>query len=283
MLRVLFSNPFFLLFGLFFLWNFSASAQQSASLDPARNAPLEITADGSLEWNRDHKQMTAKGNALARQGNTAVAADSLIADYREGRSDGKNKASGGEIWRLSAAGSVRIRSGESQAFGDQAIYDLDRGVAVLTGKNLKMVSPGQTVTARDSFEYWVTQGRIKAIGSAKVLHGEDILESDTLTAFLSGNGSGNRSLERVETQGHVVITTPTERAEGDRGVYDAQTQIATLTGNVRITRGQNILEGQRAEVNLATNVSRMFGAGDSSGRVRGIFYPKDSAPVNRPE
>lgn len=281
MFRVPFPKIFFCVFCSFFLWDFSASAQKTVPMNPDRNAPLEITADGSLEWNRNHKQMTAKGKAIARQGNTSVSAEILIADYREGRSGGKN--GGGEIWRLSASDTVRIRSGESEAFGDRAVYDLDRGVAVLTGKNLKMISPGQTVTARESFEYWVTQGRVKAIGHAKVLHGEDVLEADILTAFLSTGGSENRTLERVETEGRVIITTPTERAEGDRGVYIAATQIATLTGNVRITRGQNVLEGQRAEVNLATNVSRMFGAGDSSGRVRGVFYPKGSTPAGKPE
>lgn len=252
-----------------------------ASLDPAsdRNAPLEITADGSLEWDKNHKQMIARGNAIAKQGKTSVAAETLVADYRDSPKTKGKKNTGGDIWRLSADDGVRIQSGESEAFGDKAVYDLDRGVATLTGKALKLVSPGQTVTARDSFEYWVPQGKLRALGKAKVLRGEDVLESDTLIAFLDTDKAGDRRLDRVEADGHVIITTPTERAEGDRGVYNATTQIATLTGHVRLTRGQNILEGERAEINLETNVSRLFGSSQTpDGRVRGVFYPGGTRP-----
>lgn len=207
-------------------------------------APLEITADGSLEWDRTHRQMTANGNALARQGTTSIAADRLTAEYRGTGSDASS--GGGEIWRLGAEGNVRIKTVDSQAFGDRATYDLDRGVATLSG-------------------------------GAKVLHAGDTLESRTLTAYLERTGAGGQSsLNRVEAQGRVVITTPSERVEGDRGVYIAKTQIATLTGNVRITRGQNTLQGHRAEVNLATNVSRLFGTDDPSNRVHGVFYPDES-------
>jgi lipopolysaccharide export system protein LptA len=222
---------------------------------PHSGAPLEITADGSLEWDRTHRQMTANGNALARQGATSIAADRLTADYR---GTGSEAAQGGEeIWRLGAEGNVRIKTADSQAFGDRATYDLDRGVATLSGRQDK---------AQDTL-----------VGGAKVLHAGDTLESRTLTAYLERTGAGGQSsLNRVEAQGRVVITTPNERVEGDRGVYMAKTQTATLTGNVRITRGQNTLRGHRAEVNLATNISRLFGTDDPSNRVHGVFYPDES-------
>lgn len=248
-----------------------ARASDTAPLNPDRNAPLEITADGALEWQRDGKQMVAKGNARARQGDVSVSAAVMTADYRD-----KDKG-GMEIWRLTAAGDVRIKSADSEARGDQAIYDLDRGVAVMTGKDLRLVTSEQTVTAKESFEYWIAENRMKAIGGAQVVRGSDRLESDTLSAIFAQDAKGQRTLDHVEAAGHVVITTPTERAEGDRGVYDARTQIATLTGHVRLTRGPNVLEGERAEVNLATHVSRLLGGGGStggdSGRVRGVFFP----------
>lgn len=257
---------------LSFLFCGAASASDSAPLNPDRNEPLEITADGALEWQRDGKQMVAKGNAKARQGDVSVSAAVMTADYRD-----KDKG-GMEIWRLTAAGDVRIKSADSEAYGDQAIYDLDRGVAVMTGKNLRLMTPEQTVTAKESFEYWIAENRMKAIGGARVVRGGDRLDSDTLSAIFAQNAKGSRTLDHVEAAGHVVITTPTERAEGDSGVYDAKTQIATLTGNVRLTRGPNVLEGTRAEVNLATHVSRLLGGGGSgtggeSGRVRGVFFP----------
>ncbi len=220
--------------------------------------------------------MIAKGNARARQGDISVSATVMTADYRE--KDKEGDKGGMEIWRLTSAGDVRIKSADSEAFGDQAIYDLDRGVAVMTGKALRLVTPEQTITAQDSFEYWVAESRMKAIGKARVERAGDTLESDVLSALFTQSAGGQRALDHVEATGHVVITTPTERAEGDRGVYDARTQIATLTGHVRLTRGRNILEGERAEVNLATHVSRILGGGGpgaESSRVRGVFFPND--------
>src|SRR5262249_39691468 len=73
--------------------------------------------------------------------------------------------------------------------------------------------------------------------------------------------AGKQSLKRVEALGNVVITTPTEVARGNRGDYDADTQVATLTGNVRLTRGDNQLNGDRAEVNMKTGISTLL-AGD---------------------
>ena len=57
----------------------------------------------------------------------------------------------------------------------------------------------------------------------------------------------------------------------NRGVYDVETGIAKLTGSVKITSGTNQLNGEYAEVNLNTGVSRLFGRG---GSVRGIFTPE---------
>ena len=76
-----------------------------------------------------------------------------------------------------------------------------------------------------------------------------------------------------------MITTQQERVKGAYGLYDARMNTVDLTGGVVITRGQNILQGDRAKVDLNTQVSQLFGgsSGDTSGRVTGTFYP-DEAP-----
>jgi lipopolysaccharide export system protein LptA len=51
-----------------------------------------------------------------------------------------------------------------------------------------------------------------------------------------------------------------------------------MSGNVRITRGQNQLNGDFAEVNLNTGISRLLTRADGNtggdGRVRGVFVPE---------
>ena len=47
--------------------------------------------------------------------------------------------------------------------------------------------------------------------------------------------------------------TATDIGRGDYGVYNADTGIVTLLGNVTITRGQDVIRGQYAVVDLNTN------------------------------
>ena len=235
--------------------------------------PLEIAADNTLEWLRADKRFIARGDALAVQGDSSIAAETLTADYRDG-SQGSM-----EIHTLTADDNVVLTSKDSKAYGDQAVYKLDEGLATLTGQDLKMVSPDQTVTAKDRFEYWVTEGRVNAIGNAVAIRpkpqgrGQDKLEADKISAILKDNAQGQRVLDTLEATGNVVITTATEVATGSYAIYRTNTNKAELRGNVTIKRGPNILRGNRAEVDLNTDTSKIFGGSGQGGRVSGTFYP----------
>jgi len=240
-----------------------AQAQETSS---NQNEPLEITADGTLEWHRNDKQFIAKKNAKAEQGTVSVSAETLTADYRE------TKTSDFDIYQLIASENVIIHSNQSNAYGDDATYNLDEGMAVMTGKDLRLITPEQTITAEDRFEYWAEEGLLKAIGNAKVIRPTDELTADEIHATLKDSAEGRRELDTAEAIGHVVIKTATETLTGDYGIYRSATNKAEIKGHVVITRGPNVLEGDRAEVDLNTDTSRMFGDG-SEGRVRGVFYP----------
>lgn len=248
-------------------FSLSAAAKAQQTLNPGRDQPLEITAEQTLEWHRNAQQFIARGDVIVKQGDVTIAADTITADYRE------TDQSAFEIYRLTAAGNVRIISQGNTATGQQAVYEVDRGIAVMTGNNLTLTSPDQTVTARDSFEYFVADGRLTAKGAAHVTRGKDTLDANMVSATFAENAAGARQLKSLHADGNVKIVTPTEILTGDKGTYDAASNTAHVTGDVKITRGPNILEGERAEVNLTTNVSTMQGSPASGGRVRGVFYP----------
>lgn len=253
--------------------------------------PLEIVADESLEWKRAEQLFIARRNAVATQGDASVAGQVLTAYYREG--NGKDM----EIYKVTADTDVKITSRDSIAYGDHADYNLDEGLAVLTGQDLKLVTPEQTITAQDRFEYQVTAGRVIAVGRPRVIRpkpqggGTDTLDSDELIATLKDNSEGKRVVDVIEAKGNVVITTPTEVVKGAYGIYRAGTNKAELSGGVTITRGPNVLEGEKAIVDLTTNTSQVFGSPIEGGRVRGVFYPGSekkqdqtgSAPQQVPE
>lgn len=264
-------NKFFIFSVLIFLMA-SAALAQTNPLPTKSDEPLEITADGSLEWNRKDKLFIARDNALAKQGPSSIKSETLTAYYRDGKEGGM------DIYQVEAEKDVVLVSRDSTAYGQKADYNLDKNLAVMTGDNLRMESPAQTVTAKDRFEYWVQQGKLVAIGSAKVVrinekNEKDILEADTISAVMKDNAQGKRVLHTLEAKDHVVITTPTEIVKGAYGIYHADTNKADLTGGVTITKGLNVLEGERAEVDLNTNTSQIFGSKKAGGQVRGIFYP----------
>jgi lipopolysaccharide export system protein LptA len=238
----------------------------------AQTAPVEISADHSLEWNRKAKAYTARGNASATQGNMTVRADTLTAHY--------NSANGStDISRLTAAGNVTIASPPYTAHGDSATYDTATGNAVMTGQNLRIKTTTETVTATDKIEFFSSQNRLLASGSATATRGADTLSANSISAYFKPGTGGGLALDRLTADGAVTIKTARETVTGDTGVYDIGAGKATLTGTVRIFQGESLLEGTRAEVDLKTGISQLFSnAGATSatgdGRVKGVFYPK---------
>ena len=248
-----------------------AALAQTAPPVSTSNEPVEITAGQTLEWHRAKKQYIARGDVLAKQGTTEIRGALLTADYNEG------KGGSTDITKLTAETNVTITDQQSTAYGDKAIYDTQTGYAVLTRQNLKIVSPEQTITATERMEYWTEKREAAAVGNAKVVRPTDTITANTLKAFFTDDpATGKTKVSRMEGHGNVVIITKEETLRGDKGVYNGTNNTAEITGHVRIERGPNVLEGERAEVNLTTNISKMFGGptsptGDS--RVRGIFYP----------
>ncbi len=80
------------LLSLFFLWSSAVYAEAN---------PIEISAQESLEWNRQKKTYAAIGQVEARQGNVRLVCDKLIATYQE-------KDTSTDITQLSAFGDVIV-------------------------------------------------------------------------------------------------------------------------------------------------------------------------------
>lgn len=205
----------------------------------AENTPLEITADTALEWNQKNKTYVARGNALAKQGDLSVTADTLTATYAG--QDGSSS----DIILLEANGKVTLTSGDNIAIGDKVVYDLTTGKAILSGTRPK-----------------ITQGT------------KNTLEADEILVWTkkSDNSPSDGTLDHAEAIGNVVITSGQQVATGNKATYQADTNMAELIGNVQVKQGDNWLQGNRAEMNMTTQVSKMFGDKTSKGRVKGVFH-----------
>lgn len=253
-----------------------AAAQNVSATQDGSRGPLEINADEGIEWRRDSNQYIARGNARAAQADLEVFADVLIAHYR-------NDPTGGtEIYQVDAEGNVVVVSPSERVYGDLGRYDVDRGLVVLWGEGLRLETAEEVISARESLEYWEDQQVAVARGDAVAVHADKRLKADTLTAHFVPDAAGKMVIQRVDGLGNVQISTPTDFVRGDKGVYYVEKQLATLSGAVKITRGENQLNGAYAEVDLETGISRLLSGppGSEGGRVRGLLVPRRKPDVN---
>lgn len=236
--------------------------------------PLEVTAEEGIEWYREERIYIARGNARAVSGTTEVFADLLKAHYREAETGGS------EIYLIEAVGAVRIETPSEIVYGDQAQYILDQEVVVLRGRDLKFVSRDgrDTITARDSLEYWRGREIAVARGDAQAVHEDKQINADVLVAHFEAEEGDKQDVRQVDADGNVRLRTPTDFVVGDKGIYYVKQELARLQGDVKITRDNNQLNGEYAEVNLATGVSKLLGSapGDAKtkGRVDALILPK---------
>jgi lipopolysaccharide export system protein LptA len=257
-----------------------APAGQAATHD---QGTLEVTSSRDLEWLQQDHAYVARGNAVAKRGTVTLMGDILVAYYRPiagtavqpkpaaaGGSPGGFDSGTTEIWRVVADGNVHIVSEDRDAWGDHAEYDKDKSVVILTGKALKATTLEDTVTARDSLEYWQDQDMAVARGNAKVVKvNGNTLEGDLIGGHFAKDAHGSTILKTIESKGNVVVTTTSDIVHGDEGVYDLEAKRTVLFGNVRATHASSTIEGASAEVNMETGISQVFpGLGQ---RVHGLF------------
>ena len=271
--------------------------------------PIDIEADNGIEWQQNNRVYIARGHARATRGQVTIFADTLKAYYRPtGGAAAKTNAGGSgssaprkagaprdepiggnstEIYRLEADGHVRIATETQTVFGDHAVYDVDQTLLVVTGSDLRLETPRDTVTARDSLEWYDSRQLAVARGDAVAVRDGKRVRGDVLTAEVETPPDQPSHIRRIDAQGHVFVSSQDQIARGDSGVYNLDTGIATLAGHVTLTRADNELRGAYGVVDLNNNVSRLLAAPPSAQvsaerpRVQGLLVPrgKPAAPA----
>jgi len=180
-------------------------APLAQGIDLTKGGPIQITSRDGIEWRQAEQVVIAKGDAEAVRGDVTVTADRMLAWYRhKGETSpaqparpvttgltGETSTEGNEVYRMRAEGNVHIYTQTDQGWGDQATYDLDQAVLVMTGGALKMVTPNDTLTARDTMEYWSQKHMAVARGDAVVVTNDARrISADTLVAYTLDSTAG---------------------------------------------------------------------------------------------
>ncbi len=139
-------------------------------------------------------------------------------------------------------------------------------------------------------------------GNVKVVQGDTTMKCQNLVVFygqevgLAGDATpvktskstpgmpqGAQNIRRIEARGGVTVITKDQNASGDLGIYDLKTKTITLSGNVVVSQGQNVIHGQRVVVDMVTGNARVESASTPGatgapgpGRVRALIQPGKS-------
>lgn len=109
-------------------------------------------------------------------------------------------------------------------------------------------------------------------GNVKVRQGETLLEAPELRVFYTGEptaqGAPGSQVSRIEAGPRVTVSSANQTASGRNVVLDMAQDVITMTGNVVLTQGPNVVRGERLVVNLQTKQGRMEG-----GRVQTLITP----------
>ena len=257
-----------------FFFQISAAAV-AGGLDLAsgsKDMPIEITADNGIEWEKNKEILIASGNAKASRGGITVLAEVLRAYYR------KKTTGGTDLFRLDAAGGVKIFSDTESMEGQTAVLDFEQAILKVDGKKVIYKAGPDTITANQQMEYWERQKMAVARGNAVAIHKGKTLRADVLKALLRKNKTGRSEVYIIEAFNNVLIVSDKDRLRSDSAIYKLDSGIVTLKGNVSIIRENSILNGDLAEINLKTGISKLLtvdsvGSRKERKRVRGLIYP----------
>ena len=118
----------------------------------------------------------------------------------------------------------------------------------------------------------------RVVLSGNVVIGQADLRMTSASTIVDYSDAGSLSIQRISATGGVTVTRGNESARGNVAVYDFNRRVITMTGNVRLNRGSDTLNGGRLTIDLRTGLSSVDGAGgsDGGGRVTGSFsVPED--------
>jgi lipopolysaccharide export system protein LptA len=145
------------------------------------------------------------------------------------------------------------------------IHDKSK-TATFTG-SVKVVQGDTTMTCRTLVVFY---GQQLGIGSAQPAVAPD---------STSGAVPNAQNIRRIEARGDVTVLSKDQSATGDLGVYDLLTKTITLTGDVVVSQGKNVIRGGRLIINTVTGNAHIEPDPElPQGRVRALIIPtKDSS------
>lgn len=133
-------------------------------------------------------------------------------------------------------------------------------------------------------DYLERDGKLVYSGNVIAMQGATKVKGSSMTIYLdrTAGGGGDRQVRRIEVKGPVTVVQNGKVGIGDAGLYDKAENKWYLLGNVTLTEGTDVTQGDKLIYDLGSSTA-LVDAG-RQGRVRSIFTPKDTtAPKPAPK
>lgn len=127
-------------------------------------------------------------------------------------------------------------------------------------------------------------------GNVVATQGNITMKSGRMLVYYSAGDApaasqeGGTSISKIEADGGVFFTSPSETARSSKAVYEVSSEQIRMMGDVTLTRDNSVVKGAGLVYNLKTGRSMLTSGaqdGNSSGdgqRVRGLFVPGKEKP-----
>ncbi len=258
------------------LWAFSFSEEPSN-----KTTPLEINAQNGMICSQDKKRCTALGPVVSKKGTSVLNCQKLVVYFQDVAVQKKTEShsSAQDIKKIEAFGDVQFfdSKGGFKGTGQYALYTPHLGQLSLEGN--PVLKDAQTTVLVGSRVIFYEQSRMAiTLGRSTIKRGDKLMQADTLKVYFTKDGAGKLVFDRLEAEGNVVISTPSEIAKARRGIYRAKTQVAELFDDVVLTRADGQLRGNYGRYDMLSGQSQLFnnkGNAPSSQRVQAILNPKN--------
>lgn len=122
----------------------------------------------------------------------------------------------------------------------------------------------------DQFEVFQNEDYSLWTGDVQVVQGEVILTAPELKIFGISGGRFNK----VEALGGIRYTNGVETISGRTAVYEEASDTITVTGDVVVVQGRQIMTGERMIYHLDTGKIEFDAS--TRKRVRGVFFTDDA-------
>lgn len=254
------------------------STRSAADIEASQ---LDVTDDDGLAVFTGTVQVTQRGNRLSGERLEIDMAHRHMAMSGPGRVTGTFEAEATQ-----APASKPRRQPTTVASGDaSAASSIGQSLAGLSSGS----GTGPTSFEADNLTVDDEKGVATFTGSVIVVRGDHRINAETIVAYYAGGGStaggGASQLVRITAKDRVTVHAPGNQvASSDLLLFDAHKNLLTMTGNVIVSQGTNVIRGEKLVVDLETGESHFEQTPQvtaaPSGRIQVLITPQGIKQLN---